>query len=257
MRRVEAVREERAKSKRATTNDLAKTPSLFGEIRQPIKQYLAVPKTSSASRVYIPMAFLKPAVVAGADIFTIPDAEIFHFGILTSQIHMAWVRYVCGRLKSDYRYSAGIVYNNFPWPQSATDSQKAEVDRAAQAVLDARAQFPGSTLAALYGPLTMPPALVKAHDALDRAVDRCYRKEPFPSDRLRVEFLFQLYEQLTAPLIAAAKPKRDRRTKGLYAQPPPAPTHPVPTPNPDCDAVAHYYMGKEDTVPYRTKPPED
>ena len=122
MRRIEMVREERAKSKRPTTMELAKTPSLFGEIRQPNKQFLGIPKTSSERRAYIPMAFLKPIVIAGTDIFTISDATPFHFGVVTSQIHMAWVRYVCGQLKSDYRYSAGIVYNNYPWPSTPSES---------------------------------------------------------------------------------------------------------------------------------------
>ena len=139
-----------------------------------------------------------------------PDAELYHFGVLTSEMHMAWVRYVCGRLKSDYRYSAGIVYNNFPWPATVGDKQRAAVESAAQDVLDARAKFPTSTLADLYDPLAMPGKLVKAHNTLDNAVDRCYRKETFPSDNARVEFLFARYEELTAPL-TAAKPKRGRR----------------------------------------------
>jgi len=185
MQRVESVREERAKSKRPTTQELAKTPALFGEIRQPDHRYLAVPKTSGEGRAYIPMAFLDAKVIAGSDLFTIPDAGLFHFGVLTSQMHMAWVRAVCGRLESRYRYSAGIVYNNYPWPESATEKQRAAVEAAAQAVLDARAQYPTATLADLYDPLTMPAPLLKAHQALDRAVDRCYRPEPFASDRHR------------------------------------------------------------------------
>jgi hypothetical protein len=211
MQRVECVRVERAKSKRATTQELAKTPSLFGEIRQPDRPYLAIPKTSSETRAYIPMAFLEANVIAGSDIFTIPDAGPFHFGVLTSQMHMAWVRYVCGRLKSDYRYSAGIVYNNYPWPGAVTDKQRAAVEATAQAVLDARAQYPTSTLADLYDPLMMPAPLLKAHQALDRAVDHCYRPDPFPSERHRVEYLFALYEKITAPLVASAKPKRKGR----------------------------------------------
>ena len=116
-----------------------------------------------------------------------------------------------GRLKSDYRYSAKLVYNNFPWPLDATDEQKAKVEELAQAVLNARAQFPGSTLADLYDPMAMPPVLAKAHEALDRAVERCYRKEPFASDRQRVEYLFALYEKLTAPLAMREKKKRGGR----------------------------------------------
>ena len=251
MQRVEKVREERLKSKRPTTVELANTPTVFGEIRQPSRRYLAIPKTSSERRAYIPMAFLKPTDIAGADLFTVPNAQPFHFGVLTSKMHMAWVRYVCGRLKSDYRYSAGIVYNNFPWPSSPIAEQKQRVEAAAKAVLDARAQFPDSTLADLYDPLRTPPVLVKAHAELDRAVDRCDRKEPFPSARARVEYLFQLYEKLTAPLITAAQPKR--RGKGLYAQPPPAPSHPDLTPEKSYGDSAHYYSGKEEPPPYRTK----
>ena len=127
------------------------------------------------------------------------------------------------------------------------------MEKAAQAVLAARARFPNDTLAALYDPVAMPPALAKAHAHLDRAVDRCYRKEPFASDRQRVEFLFQLYEQLTAPLIAAAQPKRARKAAAAYAKPPPAPPHPDLTPEKSYGDAAHYYSGKEEPPPYRTK----
>ena len=145
-------------------------------------------------------------------------------------MHMAWVKQVCGRLKSDFRYSNSLVYNNFPWPEPAPDAsdkvgaefakRRAAVEACAQAVLDARAPHlaRGSTLADLYDPLTMPPELVKAHQALDRAVEKCYRPEPFPADRDRVEYLFALYEQLTTgPLAAAmeAKPKRKRNTTAV------------------------------------------
>ena len=124
------------------------------------------------------------------------------------------MRQVCGRLKSDYRYSNGIVYNNFPWPESVTDTQREAVEQAAQAVLDARAAFPTSTLAELYDPTAMPPTLARAHAALDKAVEKCYRKEPFTSDRDRVEFLFKLYEEITAPLalVPTPRPTRRRRT---------------------------------------------
>jgi hypothetical protein len=126
---------------------------------------------------------------------------------------MAWVRLVCGRLKSDYRYSARLVYNNYPWPESPTAKQKSEVEAKAQAVLDARAAHPGSSLADLYDPLTMPANLTKAHADLDRAVDACYRPKPFTSDRERVEFLFALYEKLTAPLTAGVSEPRSRRRR--------------------------------------------
>jgi hypothetical protein len=126
-------------------------------------------------------------------------------------MHMAWLRQVGGRLKSDYRYSSKLVYNNFPWPQSATDKQRAAVEAKAQAVLDARQQFPDATLADLYDPLAMPPALAKAHAELDRAVELCYRPEKFDSDRQRVEYLFGLYEKLIAVPPPAVQSKRARR----------------------------------------------
>ena len=125
-------------------------------------------------------------------------------------MHMDWMRSVCGRLESRYRYSNTLVYNNFPWPQNVTTEQTSEIEKLAQGVLDARAQFPGSTLADLYDPLTMPPVLLKAHQAIDKAVDRAYRKEPFTNERQRIEYLFDLYQKLTAPLIATSK-KPSRR----------------------------------------------
>ncbi len=130
----------------------------------------------------------------------------------------AWVRQVCGRLESRYRYSNKLVYNNFPWPEAPTAKQRANVEEAAQAVLDARAKFPDATLADLYDPLAMPPALVKAHAALDRAVDLCYRPQPFDNDRQRVEHLFALYEKLTAPLLPASKKKRARARSNQILQ---------------------------------------
>jgi len=133
-------------------------------------------------------------------------------------MHMSWVRQVCGRLKSDFRYSKDIVYNNYPWPENPTDKQRLAVESAAQTVLDVRAghQAKGATLADLYDPVAMPPDLVKAHAALDRAVDLCYRSQPFTSERHRVEYLFALYEKLTAPLTAVAKPApRKRRASSL------------------------------------------
>jgi hypothetical protein len=148
---------------------------------------------------------LTPDVIASNLVNIVPDATPYHFGILTSTMHMAWMRQVCGRLKSDYRYSAGLVYNNFPWPEKPTAKQKATVAAKAQAVLDERAKHTLSTLADLYDPLTMPADLVKAHADLDRAVDACYRPQAFTSDRQRVEFLFALYERYTAPLLPVEK----------------------------------------------------
>lgn len=206
--RVHAVKQLREASNRPATRELAAFPTLFGEIRQPINRYLAIPKTSSERRNFIPIAFLDATCIASTELFTIDSATLYHFGILTSTMHMAWVRYTCGRMKSDYRYSAGIVYNNYPWPDEPSDKQRATVEAAAQAVLDARAQFPQSSLADLYDPLTMPPALVKAHQALDRAVDACYRKATFTSDAQRVEFLFERYQQLTSLLPTVKKTTR-------------------------------------------------
>lgn len=130
----------------------------------------------------------------------IGNASVFHFGILTSKMHMVWVKYTCGRMKSDYSYSNTIVYNNYPWPENPTEKHKESIEKAAQKVLDTRAEFPNSTLADLYDPLTMPPALVKAHNELDKAVDLAYRPQPFTSDANRMEFLFELYEKYTAGL---------------------------------------------------------
>ena len=151
------------------------------------------------------MGFLPPSVIASNLCLIIPGAGSYHFGVLSSSMHMAWVRQVCGRLKSDYRYSNKLVYNNYPWPESPSDKQKAAVEAKTQAVLDARAQYPESCLADLYDPLTMPVPLAKAHAELDRAVEVCYRPKSFGSDRERVEYLFGLYEKLTAPLTAGLR----------------------------------------------------
>lgn len=210
MTRVRAVRDHRLASKRAATVELAAKPMLFGEIRQPTANYLLVPRHSSERRKYIPIGFLPPSVIAHDSCLVIPNATLFHFGVLTSEMHMAWVRQVCGRLKSDFRYSNKLVYNNFPWPQDVSAARKAAVEAAAQGVLDAREQFKGQTLADLYDPLTMPKALRDAHKKLDRAVDKCYRSQPFQSERSRVEFLFNLYLKLTEPLLPA-QPTRRRR----------------------------------------------
>lgn len=237
LQRVERVRKFRLDSDKAVTVEQAATPSIFGELRQPASAYLVVPENSSINRRFIPMAFVTAELVASNLIYTVPSASIFTFGVLTSTMHMAWVRHVGGRLKSDYRYSAGLVYNNFPWP-NPTPEQRARVETATQAVLTAREpHLPPrgmSTLADLYDPLTMPATLAKAHADLDRAVEKCYRPEPFRSDRERVEHLFRLYEQLTAPLLPAtphtrgrvqpsggqssAAPRRSRRTPGLSDQ---------------------------------------
>ncbi len=209
--RLKQVRQYRMESKAASTRKAADTPGLFVQLAQPTKGYLLIPRVSSERRRYVPMAFRSATVIANDQVLTIEGAETYQFGVLTSAMHMAWVRRITGRLKSDLRYSKDIVYNNFPWPENPTPAQKSKVEELAQAVLDARALYPDATLAQLYDPLTMPAELVHAHQRLDRAVERCYRPEPFASDRERVEFLFALYEKLTAPLLPAAPRSRHRR----------------------------------------------
>lgn len=210
--RVQQVRTHRESSKRATTKQLASTPSLFGEIRQPTGTYILIPRHSSENRSYIPMGFFGPDVVCGDSNLLIPNATTYHFGVLSSGMHMAWVRYVCGRLESRFRYSNTIVYNNFSWPESPSKELRAAVEDAAQGVLDARAKFPDSSLADLYDPLAMPRGLVQAHDKLDRAVEAAYGKR-FDSDAKRVAFLFERYQKLTALFVEEPKPKRVTRSR--------------------------------------------
>lgn len=206
--RVEAVRKWRSNSDRANTKKLAETPTLFAEVRQPKTNYLAFPTLSSENRKYIPIAFLEPSIIASNQIYVLPNSNQFHFGILTSMMHMAWIKSVCGRLESRYRYSASIVYNNYPWPENANEKQIKAIEEKAKKVLDARAEFPNRSLAELYDPLSMPPALVKAHNELDKAVDLAYRPQPFTSEAKRMEFLFELYEKYTADLFTKEKPKK-------------------------------------------------
>ena len=210
VKRVAAVKKFRLASVSAGTRKLADTPTRFHVENIPAKNFVVIPKVSSVRRKYIPIGFMSAKTMISDLCFINTSITIYHFGILTSTMHMAWVRQVGGRLKSDYRYSASLVYNNFPWPTTTTDAQKATVESKAQAVLAARALFPESSLADLYDPNTMPPALTKAHAELDKAVEKCYRKEPFTSERERVELLFALYEKLANPLTAEAKPKRRR-----------------------------------------------
>ena len=230
--RIEAVRQFRSASKKAATRKKADYPTLFDEVRQPKNgNYILVPSVSSEKRKYVPIGFVDANVVVNNLVLIIPDATLYHFGILSSRMHMAWMRAVAGRLKSDYRYSKDIVYNNFIWPEellslrgdlefrrSGEDSKKTpdlqasktpssesnkklvafesfleEIATAAQAVLDARTAHPNATLADLYDPLTMPPDLVKAHAHLDALVDKAYGLSPSCTDLGRVAHLFKLY----------------------------------------------------------------
>ena len=197
LKRIEAVRLFRKESKRAATNKLADTPTHFSTENMPQGNYIIVPKVSSERRRYIPMGFMSPDAFASDLVFIIPDATLYHFGILESNVHMAWMRAVCGRLKSDYRYSKDVVYNNFPWP-TPTDEQKAKIEQTAQAILDARALYPDSSLADLYDELTMPVELRRAHQDNDRAVMAAYG---FPIKTMTesqcVAELFKLYQELT------------------------------------------------------------
>jgi hypothetical protein len=172
MKRVAACKDARLNSPDSGRLRLAETPTLFREQIAP-EHYLVVPKVSSERRRYIPIGYMDNNTIAGDKLFIVCDATLYHFGILTSNIHMAWMRAVCGRLKSDYSYSINIVYNNFPW-SNATDEQKIGIEKLAQAVIDARALYPDCSLSDLYDPLTMPPELLKAHRELDRAVMKLY-----------------------------------------------------------------------------------
>lgn len=213
--RLKKVREFRLESKAESTRKYAETPYLFRQISQPHSEYLAIPEVSSERRSYIPMAYFSSDVICSNTVQFIPDAAPYHFGILTSLMHMAWVRQVCGRLESRYRYSNSLVYNNFPWPEDATEAQRAKVEVCAQAVLDTRQPYleGGSCLADLYDPLTMPGDLLKAHQALDKAVDKCYRGAKFESERERVEYLFAMYERLVSPLAITEAPKKKRAAR--------------------------------------------
>ncbi len=211
MKRVNAVQKYREASTREATKKLAQFSALFGEIRQPSGKYILIPRVSSENRRYIPMGFFDDAVIVSDTCLSVNStANLFHFGILQSTMHMAWVKSVCGRLKSDFRYSNEIVYNNFPFPENPSEKQIKKIEEKAQVVLDARAKFPNSSLADMYDPVVMPPDLVKAHNALDKAVDLAYRPQVFVSEANRMEFLFELYERYTAGFFAKEKKKRKK-----------------------------------------------
>jgi len=202
---LQNVKEFRLSSKRKETRELAVYPARFGFVSQPKSDYILIPRVSSENRKYIPMGFFSKDYIVGDTCLSIPDATLYHFGILESEMHMTWVRHICGRLKSDFRYSNSIVYNNFPWPENLSEEKMKAVEQAAQEVLDVRAKYPNSSLADLYDPLTMPADLVKAHQNLDRAVDAAYGKHVFNSSAERMEFLFELYKKYTEPLLAKIK----------------------------------------------------
>lgn len=196
MKRVTAVREFRLNSKKPATQRKADTPTLFDEVRDSKTNYIALPKVSSQNRRYIPMDFLSHNIIAGDKLFMLSEVSLYHFGVLMSNVHMAWMRVVAGRLKSDYSYSNTVVYNNFPWP-TPTDAQKAKIEKTAQGILDARAKYPDSSLADLYDEVLMPPELRKAHQANDRAVMEAYGFwGKLNTESECVAQLMKLYQQL-------------------------------------------------------------
>ncbi|MFH0977624.1 MAG: type IIL restriction-modification enzyme MmeI, partial [Spirochaetota bacterium] len=213
LEKVNNIKDFRLKSTKVSVQKQAETPTLFSEIRQPKNNYILIPRHSSENRKYIPMGFFDPDYIVSDSCTALPNATLFHFGILMSLMHMTWVRYVCGRIKSDFRYSNDIVYNNFPWPENPTERNVKQIEEKSQQVLDARNDYPDSSLADLYDPLTMPPKLVKAHQELDKAVDLCYRSQPFVNETKRIEFLFELYSKYDSNLFTEEKEKKRKKKK--------------------------------------------
>jgi hypothetical protein len=205
MERIDKVRQFRLSSARAQTLKAADIPSLFSEIRQPENNYILIPRHTSENRKYVPFGFFSPEYIVHDSCACIPNATPYHFGVLSSEMHMTWMRHVCGRLKGDFRYSNDIVYNNFPWPENPSDNNKKSVERAVQNILDIRKEFSSSSLADLYDPLSTPPSLVKAHKDLDKAVDLCYRPQMFADEMRRIEYLFSLYKNYIEPLMKNKK----------------------------------------------------
>lgn len=204
LKRVEAVRKFRLDSVAPSTQKFAATPTLFRDRNRP-DTFIVVPRVSSENRPYIPFGFFDKNSIVSDTCMSIPNGSKYHFGVLMSKMHMAWVKYICGRLKSDFRYSKDIVYNNYPWPENPNEKQIGAIEKATEKVLEARKHFPNSSLADLYSPLTMPEQLVKAHNELDKAVDLAYRPQAFTSEANRMEFLFGLYEKYTADLFTKNK----------------------------------------------------
>ena len=196
LRIIERVRKFRLASKSAGTRKLAEKPTRFHVENMPQSNFLVVPRVSSQRRKYIPIGFMNNNDLASDALLVVPNVNLYEFGIMNSTVHMSWVKNICGRLKSDYRYSANIVYNNFPWPK-VTDVQKQKISKTAQAILDARNIYPDSSLADLYDPLTMPIELRKAHEANDRAVLKAYGLKPSATEPEIVQHLFTMYEELT------------------------------------------------------------
>ncbi len=213
--RIARVRQYRESEGGPLGLQLATTPTRYHVTVVPERPFLAMAEVSSERRTYVPIGWLEPPSIPSNKLLVVQDASLSLFGLMTSAMHMAWLTFIGGRMKSDFSYSPGLVYNTFPWPD-LTDDDEGRLDVLAQAVLDSRAHHAGATLADLYDPNVMPADLRKAHRALDLAVDRLYRKSPFDSDRERVEHLFALYEKMTAGLLTTpAKTSRFARRRAL------------------------------------------
>jgi hypothetical protein len=219
LKRVEVIKANRAASKRPTTKKLAEVPWLFGEDRQPDEPFILVPRHSSELRQFVPIAIVTPQNIIGDACSAVHSIDLYDFGVIQSTMHMAWMRQICGRIKSDFRYSNEIVYNNFPWPENPSSKQQAAVGEAAQSVLNERNTLAGQTFADLYDSDVMPVGLRKAHATLDKVVDACYGRKKFDTDLSRVKFLFKKYAALSAAgqkpleLTDGETPKRSRKKR--------------------------------------------
>jgi type II restriction/modification system DNA methylase subunit YeeA len=211
MERINNVKAFRLASKKEATRDNAKTPSLFAEIRQPETEYVLIPRHSSETRKYVPFGFFQNDSIVADSCISLPNASLYIFGVLTSLMHMTWMRQVCGRIKSDYRYSNILVYNNFPFPTNVPQKNIEEVQAKATEIQKIRGLYQETTLSDLYNPNTMPKELLKAHEELDRAVDKCYGKQIFHTEMERLKFLFNLYKDFSEPLLSIKK--KSKRAK--------------------------------------------
>ena len=214
LKRVDLVKKFRLESVAPSTQKFATTPTLFRDRNRPNTSIL-IPRHSSENRKYIPLGFFDKNYIVSDSCLFVADGNLYHFGVLMSTMHMTWVKYMCGRIKSDFRYSKDIVYNNFPWPETPSEKQIKLIETVSQRVLNARLEFPESSLSDLYDPLSMPPKLSKAHQDLDKAVDLAYRSQPLFTESKRMEFLFELYEKYTAGLFSKQRPKRSLKNKAV------------------------------------------
>ena len=209
--RIENVRVFRSKSTKEATRKMADFPTVFAEIRETSGNFLIIPEVSSELRKYLPIGFGNNEMIISNRNYSLPKSTLYHFGILSSTMHLVWTLNICGRLESRITYSSGIVYNNFPWPYNPSEKQVKAIETAVQKVLDKRAEFPNNSLADLYDSLSMPTSLKKAHNELDKVVDLAYRSQAFINDAKRMEYLFALYEKYTADLFSKEKPKKPKK----------------------------------------------